>query len=230
MANLDLSGLTPVARPSTSETVTSQIRRGIFDGTFRPGAQMREVRLATQFGVSRGPLREALQRLIQEGLLEHRRHRGVFVVRLNQEDVKDIYFIRETLEVPAVLQLVRSQSPKIMARLDELVESMSGADQEGDRARGVQLDAEFHQRIVDGAGSVRLSRMFETVQAETRMCLGALRPAYPDDYDVAGEHRALLEALRSADEGTVTRLWVEHLREAATALSGGFENEAPQKG
>jgi DNA-binding GntR family transcriptional regulator len=190
---------------------------------------MREVRLATQLGVSRGPLREALQRLIQEGLLEHRRHRGVFVVRLNEGDVKDIYFIRETLEVPAVLQLVRNPSPEIFASLQELVESMSSAAQEGDRARVVQLDAEFHQKIVDGAGSVRLTRMFETVQAETRMCLGALRPSYPDEYDVVGEHRALLQALRSADEGTLTRLWIEHLRDAATALSGGLENEAPQK-
>jgi DNA-binding GntR family transcriptional regulator len=224
MEHLDLSGLTPVARPSTSETVTSQIRSGIFDGTFRPGTQMREVRLATQLGVSRGPLREALQRLIQEGLLEHRRHRGVFVVRLSPEDVKDIYFIRETLELPAVLQLVRNPSPEIMASLQELVESMSSADQEGDRARAVQLDAEFHQKIVDGAGSVRLTRMFETVQAETRMCLGALRPSYPDEYDVAGEHRALLQALRTADEGTLTQLWIEHLRDAATALSGGLED------
>jgi DNA-binding GntR family transcriptional regulator len=223
MEHLDFSGLTPVARPSTSETVTSQIRSGIFDGTFRPGSQMREVRLAAQLGVSRGPLREALQRLIQEGLLEHRRHRGVFVVRLNREDVKDIYFIRETLELPAVLQLARNPSPEIMASLQELVESMSRADREGGRVRAVQLDAEFHQKIVDGAGSVRLTRMFETVQAETRMCLGALRPSYPDTYDVAGEHRALLQALRGADEGTLTRLWIEHLRAAATALSGGLE-------
>ncbi len=229
MENLDLSGLTPVARPSTSETVTSQIRRGIFDGTFRPGAQMREVRLATQLGVSRGPLREALQRLIQEGLLEHRRHRGVFVVRLSPEDVEDIYFIRETLELPAALQLVRNPSPEIMASLQELVESMSSAAQDGDWGRVVQLDVEFHQKIVDGAGSVRLTRMFETVQAETRMCLGALRPSYPDEYDVAAEHRVLVQALRSTDEGTLTRLWIEHLRDGAAALSSGLENDASQR-
>jgi DNA-binding GntR family transcriptional regulator len=190
---------------------------------------MREVRLATQLGVSRGPLREALQRLIQEGLLEHRRHRGVFVVRLSREDVEDIYFIRETLELPAVLQLVRNPSEEIMASLEELVESMSSAAQDDDWVRVVQLDAEFHQRIVDGAGSVRLTRMFETVHAETRMCLGALNLSQPHVYEVAAEHRVLLRALRTADEGTLTRLWIEHLRDAAAALSAGIETDAAQE-
>jgi DNA-binding GntR family transcriptional regulator len=222
MHNLERSGLKPVARRSTAEAVTSKIRDAIFDGSYQPGAQMREVQLAAQLGISRGPLREALHRLIQEGLLEHRRHRGVFVVRLDQDDVDDIYFVRETVELPAALRLARNPDPATFAALQELVDSMKGAARDQDWGRVVQLDAEFHQTVVASVGSERLARMFETVQAETRMCLGALRPAYRVDYDVPSEHRDLLRALRGGDEASLARLWTAHLREAAANLGASL--------
>jgi DNA-binding GntR family transcriptional regulator len=228
MGNLDMSGLTPVVRPSTAEAVTSQIRHGIFDGTFQPGAQMREVQLATQLGVSRGPLREALQRLIQDGLLEHRRHRGVFVVRLNQDAVKDMCFVREVVEIPAAINLAHNPSPEAIAALHKLVESMSSSANDNDWTRVAQLDAEFHQTVVDELGSDRLTRMFESIQAETRMCLGALKPTHPAEYDVSVEHRDLLRAVLSADEESITRRWTAHLRATAATLTrclttGGFQ-------
>ena len=71
--------------------------------------------------------------------------------------------------------------------------------------------------------------MFETVHAETRMCLGALSVSRPHAHEVAAQHRALLRALRTADEGTLTRLWIEHLRDAATALSVGIGTDAAEE-
>ncbi len=227
MHDLSLSGLRPVDRPSTSEVVTSQIRDGILDGTFPPGTQMREVMLASHLGISRGPLREALHRLIQEGLLEHRRHRGVFVVRLDEDDVSDIYFVRETMEIPAALHLSRHPSSEAIARLHELVELMTVAANGHDWARVVQLDAEFHQTVVTSVGSVRLTRMFNTLQAETRMCVGALKPAYPVEYDVVVEHQELLQAILGGDEAKIAELWVAHLRDAAANLAEVVAQASP---
>jgi DNA-binding GntR family transcriptional regulator len=224
---IDVEGLSPLDRPSTSEVVTSQIRDRILDGTFPPGAQLREVMLARQLEISRGPLREALHRLIQEGLLEQRRHRGVFVVRLDESDVADIYFVRETIEIPAAIHLARNPSAEAIAALHELVELMTGAANRHDWALVVQLDAEFHQVIVRSVGSERLARMFDTLQAETRMCVGALRPAYPIEYEVVVEHQELLHALLGGDEEAIRRLWVKHLRDAAANLGAHLDGATP---
>ena len=77
----ELGELEPVARQSTAELIADQMRSAIMYGVFAPGTQLGEAELAARFGVSRGPLREAMQRLVQEGLLRGERHRGLFVHR-----------------------------------------------------------------------------------------------------------------------------------------------------
>ncbi|MBW3557926.1 MAG: GntR family transcriptional regulator, partial [Actinobacteria bacterium] len=88
------TNLDRVERRATASVIADVIRERVIDGSFPPGAQLGEVQLAEQLGVSRGPVREALQRLIQEGLLEGRPHRGVFVARLRGDDVVDVYRAR----------------------------------------------------------------------------------------------------------------------------------------
>ena len=186
--------------------------------------------LARQLEISRGPLREALHQLIQEGLLEQRRHRGVFVVRLDESDVADIYFVRETIEIPAAIHLARNPSAEAIAALHEFVELMTGAANRHDWALVVQLDAEFHQVIyVRSVGSERLARMFDTLQAETRMCVGALRPAYPVEYEVVVEHQELLRALLGGDEEAIRSLWLRHLRDAAANLGRTLTARRPAR-
>ncbi|MGH3907255.1 MAG: GntR family transcriptional regulator, partial [Pseudonocardiaceae bacterium] len=93
--------LQPVSRRSTAAIIADRLRDAITRGAFPPGAQLGEVELAGWLGVSRGPLREAMQRLVQEGLLRGERHRGLFVVELGIEDVRDIYAARLAVEQAA---------------------------------------------------------------------------------------------------------------------------------
>src|SRR5215218_8200290 len=88
-----------------------------------PGTQLNEVELASSFGVSRGPVREALQRLIQEGLLRSEPHRGVFVPVMTDEDIDDVYLAREALEAAAVRQIARmGRSASAHKTLDQVVQ------------------------------------------------------------------------------------------------------------
>src|SRR5690554_4960044 len=91
----------PFERKGTSELVANQIRKAIVDGTFKPGQQLAEAALSEQLGLGRGTIREALQRLIQEGLVSNHLHRGVFVAVLSDEDIVDVYFARSAAEVAA---------------------------------------------------------------------------------------------------------------------------------
>src|SRR4051812_50047153 len=79
-------------------------------GVFAPGTQLGEAELAARFEVSRGPLREAMQRLVQEGLLRGERHRGLFVIDLSASDVRDIYLARLAIERTAC-QLIMAGEP-----------------------------------------------------------------------------------------------------------------------
>lgn len=189
--------LEPVSRSTTAPIIADRIRTGIMDGTFPPGTQLGEANLAEQLGVSRGPIREALQRLIQEGLLYSEPHRGVFVRRLDGDDIEDIYLARGAVERAAVRVLLDRGEPEALTGLERLLERMAKAAQR-DRWNAVaDLDLQFHETLVAASGSERLVRMFSTLIVETRMCLQALEHAYPARQALVDEHRELFLEIRA---------------------------------
>jgi DNA-binding GntR family transcriptional regulator len=211
--------LTPLRIESTSSLVAARIRAGIFDGTFGPEVQLNEVELARELGVSRGPIREAFQRLIHEGLLRAERNRGVFVIALDEDSVRDVYFVRDVIERSAALTLAQRHDEDALGGLEKIVAAMEQATG-GDWADLVAIDLEFHQALVAAAGSQRLSRAFEPIYAESRLCLSHLEAHYEDRSDVAGEHRAIFEAVRSGeDTGQIERLIRAHMTESAAKLT-----------
>ena len=100
------SALPPVVQESTPALIARILREAIADGRFPPGSQLVEQELARELNVSRGPLREAMQRLTQEGLLVGHRNRGLFVMELTEDAVRDMYLAREAVECAAVRRIV----------------------------------------------------------------------------------------------------------------------------
>lgn len=189
----------PIEKVTLSAQVAERLRGDILAGVHGPGEQLHEVELALSLGISRGPLREAMQRLVQEGLLKSIPHRGVFVVDLSEEDMLDVFFVRASLEEAAIRRLIDSGDRAATARtLTVLSERMDRAMRSGDHASGGDLDLEFHRTLVDAAGSLRLSRTYATVQAETRLCLHRLMGGYRSRDDLAVEHFRLAELIGSA--------------------------------
>lgn len=215
----NLSALQPLQRRPTAEVVAGRLRGAIIDGSLPLGSRLRETQLAGRLDISRAPLREALQRLIQEGLVEASPHRGVSVVMLSTEDARDIYYVRELIEVPAALALARDPNERTIELLNRVVTRMARAGRGRRWPELVELDVEFHRLIVGAAASPRLTRLFDTLGAEMRLCLGALKPAYPSHYDVAVEHRDLLAGILAADARELRRMWIAHLRNATRDLS-----------
>lgn len=210
--------LEPLSIRSTPELIADRIRAGILDGTFEPQSQLAEVELARQLQVSRGPVREALQRLIQEGLLRSERNRGVFVVELDDDDARDIYVARAAVEKAAAVRVARRADPEDLAALDVVMDRLAEAV-ENSWADVVEIDLEFHTTIIEHCRSVRLQRMFRTLVAETRLCLVRLEEFYPEKATVVTEHRDILEAIRTGDETLVRQLIDHHMDESAARLS-----------
>lgn len=210
---------TRIPRVTFASMVGERIRSNIIDGTLAPGSQLNEIELASSFGVSRGPVREALQRLIQEGLLRSEPHRGVFVPVLTDEDIDDVYLAREALESAAVRRIAQlERSASAYKSLEPTVRAMRKAAEAGNWEEVADRDLDFHTELVSAASSPRLERMFVTVISETRLCLSMLTLAYEGREDMAEEHRQISELIRDdASEAAVAAL-KEHFHEAVVML------------
>ena len=212
----------PVSRQSTAAIIAARLRDAITRGAFPPGAQLGEVDLASQLGVSRGPLREAMQRLVQEGLLRGERHRGLFVVELGIEDVRDIYVARLAVEQAAARMVLNDRQQAAVVALTVAQQSIVSAAAAGDPVRLADADQDFHTTLVHASGSPRLQRMALTLLAETRMCLVALQATGPAPELLVQEHQALLDAVARGEESTLLSLLGAHMADAVARIEAGL--------
>ncbi|WP_194824674.1 GntR family transcriptional regulator [Nocardia sp. XZ_19_231] len=208
----------PVNQQSTAEMIADRLREAILRGALGPGDQLGEADLATSFGVSRGPVREAMQRLVQEGLLFSIRNRGIFVIELTTDDVVDIYRARTALEGGALDLILDGRREIAYAALQSSVAAMRLAAEAGDAPGVSDADQAFHEALVTAADSPRLVRAARTLLIETRMCLGALQTTYPDLREQAREHVELHEAIGTGSPERARALLVEHMDDAVRRL------------
>ncbi|MGH3322774.1 MAG: GntR family transcriptional regulator, partial [Streptosporangiaceae bacterium] len=209
----------PVVRESTPSIIAAKLRAAIRHGELPAGHQLGEAELARELGVSRGPLREGMQRLTQEGLLVSIPNRGLFVVEMTEEDVRDMYVARTAVERAAAAQIFVHDPRDAAERLGAVSDKMERASEREHGAAIGEADVEFHGCLVALAHSPRLSRMHDTLLTETRLCINALRGTYPTPDVRVPEHRAIAEAFGGGDPGLVDRLLVAHMDDAVERLS-----------
>jgi DNA-binding GntR family transcriptional regulator len=223
-----LPDIEPVSRESTAAVIARQLRDAIMTGALPPGTQLGETDLASRFQVSRGPLREAMQHLVSEGLLRSERHRGLFVIDLEPSDVFDIYLARSAVERAALLCALRGDRELIAASLEQFVADMATAAD--DPAALSAADLAFHEALINASGSKRLVRMARTLLIETRMCLTLLQSTYQGVEDRVDEHTRIIDALRTGDADAALDLLDAHMEDAIGRLVPGTslkEGEAP---
>ncbi|RHW27493.1 GntR family transcriptional regulator [Nocardioides immobilis] len=209
---------TQLPRATYASMVTERLRDSIVNGSLAPGSQLSEAELATRFGVSRGPVREALQRLIQEGLVRAEPHRGVFVPVLTEDDVRDIYLARAALESAAVQHIITSSRSEAAADdLDAMVKLMAEAEAADDWEAVGRHDLDFHSALVAATGSERLQRMFSTVISETRLCLGVLTSADARS-DLVDEHRQIAAMIRKRQTDKALAVLKQHFDDAVVTI------------
>jgi DNA-binding GntR family transcriptional regulator len=211
-----MSHQTPAAGAKTSkrtlaEVVTGLLRDRILDGEFPPGTQMNEVELAAYFEVSRGPLREAMQRLVQEGLLVSFPRRGIFVPTFTGEDLEDIFVARQAIEREALRRVTaRGVSAGLVADLEVIVARMKDAVGPANKNVLAALDLAFHRRLVSAAGSTRLDRLYGLIANEMKLCFRMIVDTYPDRSDLWAKHEQLLHVIASGDRSAATTLLDHH--------------------
>lgn len=215
----DIDTIVPLRMPLAASVIAEQLRARILDGSLAAMEHINEAQLAARFNVSRGPVREAVQRLVQEGLLKSTRNRGTFVTDLGPADIEDVYKARGAIEKQSARLTMCNSTDELIHDLKEILAAMARALDEQDWSTIAMRDLEFHQSIVSAAGSHRLSRMFTTLAAETLICIRKTRTVYKDKAAILHEHQGLLNLIEAGDlEGYLTAI-DDHMNNSVVMLT-----------
>lgn len=218
-----LSSLKALERKSTSDRISDELRQMIIEGSLLPGEQLGEARIADLLGVSRAPVREALQQLVQQKLLVAARNRGVSVVSFSASDIWEIYDARCAIESHAARRILDNgpgararASDKLRAVLDRLKTAAS----KGDPRQISRADLDFHTTFVAAAENSRLTDAYAILSAQALTCINRLEIAAPSGEEVVDEHQILVDLLIQGDPEALTQAINDHLTLAADHLTG----------
>jgi DNA-binding GntR family transcriptional regulator len=205
--------LPQIAGETRRHQVVHVLRRAITNGQLQPGARLVEAELATQLGVSRGSVREALRQLEQEGLVVSYPYRATEVLGISQVEVEDMLVpIRLTLERFAFRHALPRLNADDLVRLEQLVATMQQAAAQHDLDQLVEADVRFHEYIIARSGQVHCRQLWQTIEPRVRAYFRRDAPAHPSPDAVVAQHAALLDALRVGEEATVLAALDEHIR------------------
>lgn len=207
-------------RPRTTQQyVLDELRRAIIRRELRPGEPIRQDALAERLGVSRVPLREALNILQGEGQVLYLPHRGYQVVELSMDDLVEVYHLRRILETEAIRLGLPTMDDEDLAALETHMADVEAAGSRGDVIGMSMANRHLHFLIFDSAGMPRLSRTIRNLWDAT----DAYRSLYYAGEDnrerVFAEHRAIVAAARRRDVDEVVLLHDEHRGTAVRALT-----------
>ncbi len=199
-----------------TDDVADALREAILSGRFKRGERLIEDELAESLNVSRGPIRQAIFRLQQEGLVVHETHRGATVAQISLQDASEIYSLRKALEKLAVEQACLDATEADFAPLEAILllfQSIPRATMT--RRRVAELDIDFHDALFRAAHHARLYRAWEALRSQIFVFL-LLRDGLPEDYLTSWyqAHARLLAMVRNRDSATALACIEEHIEAA----------------
>ncbi len=218
MANRLLAQLAETRTPNTRANVLEELRRLILSGGAPPGTQIPPAEIADAFGVSPIPVREALKTLVGEGLIVHRRNAGYRVSQLSTEELREIYFVRGTLEQAALAQSVERIDAATLRAARERHQELLVAVQYNDGKAFHDVSREFHRALVAPCGMPRLLNMFEATWNLTEPFQAMRSVDGRTQAALNADHEALLDAFDARDTAAVLKVARRHHRRLETAI------------
>lgn len=196
---------------STVDAVYEALRRGILDGDFPPGHLLRSDVLANELNVSRTPVREALRKLEAEDLVQPSRY-GLVVQQLNEQDLTEIFYLREALEGMAARLAAENATAVEIEEMQALVEEMKSAAARADTAALRQLTGEFHMLVAVASHNKRLVQSLKRLLAHARQEQSSTLQLVGRPADALKEHRGLVRAIEKREADLAEALARQHRR------------------
>lgn len=189
-----------------------ELKRIILEGRVAPGEKLNEGDLARALGISRTPVREAINRLGKEGLVEIFPQRGAFVVQSTERDIFELFLIRENLEGLAARLAAERITESSLARLEACIQGFKEPFSQKDIQRYAREDFKFHQSIVNLSDARRLIQLVSSLHDHIRIFRLTTRGLSDRMKSSLGEHRSIIEALRKKDPEESEQRMRQHIR------------------
>ncbi|WP_223838363.1 GntR family transcriptional regulator [Saccharopolyspora pogona] len=208
----DLEPTSPIPDDSatasgTTDRVVHLVREALAAGQYHAGERVKEAPLAARLGVSRGPIREALRVLAEEGMLERLPNRGAAVPDVSATNILDLYAVRASLGA-LVMRRVAVLGQAHLQPVNTALAEVRAAARNSDDVRIGEADLCFQDAIARTANLPQASSFFERLTMRLRMFISVLRLGYAEAGDlIARENAAIFDALRNGDGNEAARLW-----------------------
>lgn len=198
----------------TAATVAASVRESILRGQLRSGEQLRQDKIAADYGVSKIPVREALHRLEADGLVTFYANRGAFVSELTADEAREISIMRVAMETVALRHAMPNLTTEHFERAERII---AATDNEADPFRWSELNWSFHANLYRPAQLPRLQRMLRTLYNNVARYF-VIYQAVDYSHKSQQEHREILEACQRGRGKLACILLENHLTEAANVL------------
>ena len=203
----------PIASLTIADSICNKLQTAIVEGTIPSGSKISEPALANQFGISRGPLREALSRLEACKLIERKPNVGARVISLTRQHLVEIYLIRESLEGLAARQAAKNMSDKELNEIDVLLDKHEQHIKQDQSYYQKEGEMDFHCRIIKGSRNNHLIEMYINDLYHLirlyRYQFGMVSKRVPRAFV---EHRQIVDAIRQHDGELAQFLMMRHIR------------------
>ncbi len=214
-------------RTTTPEGVYRVLRAAILGGTVPPGGQLREAHIAADLGISRSPLREALTRLEEEGLVVKIPFRGAFVAQVSAADVAEIAAVRLCVEPYAGELSMEALQGHARPTLVRTLEDLARATEQNDIPASVDAHLRFHRLFYDLSGNSILQGLWSGWENKMRLYLAVDHPSYDDAHDIVREHEGMVRCVLEGDVDEFRREVACHFPSALAGRGAGPGSAQP---
>lgn len=196
-----------IAQNSLADIVTGRIREAIIRGKLHPGERLSEPSLASEFGVSRSPVREALVRLESEGLVLRQANRGFFVWYPVEDDVDEIFSLRVMMESLAAELVIQELTDQDFTRLEKMYTRQQQLVEKNDYLELTREDRHFHDYCINRSENSRLVGMWRQIMSQWEVITFRRMVYYSTVSEtVLTDHRNILDTLKKRDLDKIVTL------------------------
>lgn len=208
---------------SLSDRVYDAIEQLIVDGVLSPGRHLVEDALAVELGVSRNPVRQALQRLSHEGLVQHETGRGAFVHLPSAKEVDDVFHLRILLESECARLAASRVTPGDLRSLKEILALGDAAVKKADAVQLLELNDRFHHVIIEAADNPVMAKFMQSLRRRIRWYFSSV--VVTRATGSWEQHAEIYSALKVRDGERCASIMADHVRQTLEKIQGGRDIE-----
>lgn len=207
---------------TTADQIADLIRRAIFEGKYLPGDKLKETEIASQFSVSRTPVRESLRKLEAEGLAEFQPNKGVIVPLIDNCDIDEICELRILIELYCVRKFIRIATDRHLEEMEEIIDRMQKALSRKDIPTYFALSLDFHDYYIKHCQNQRMYSLFSSIRNSMRIAQSILGETDGFSRKSLEEHKEIMQLLKNRSQECEEHLG-RHIRKACDRMREGLK-------